>query len=92
MEVLKILPDMFVQFEFYVDSGSGKYEMEIANRTINICRLFREPRYEPILQILYKLVIQHGNFPKRCPIQKVKLVFYSATNFLLFFYHSKSTT
>lgn len=65
------MPDMFVQCEFYFDSGDGKYELEIVNKTISLCRLIREPRYERILQLFYKIMLQYGNFPKKCPVPKV---------------------
>lgn len=71
MEITKPFPEMFVRSEMYLDSGLGKYELEILNKTINMCRIFQDPRYEPLLQLVYKIILQYGNFPKRCPIQKV---------------------
>ncbi|KAJ6640897.1 hypothetical protein Bhyg_05830, partial [Pseudolycoriella hygida] len=68
--VSKNMPEMLYHIELYLDSGSGKYEMELLNKTINLCRLFREPRYEPLFQIIYKMILQYSNYPTKCPIPK----------------------
>lgn len=71
MELLASLPELNILCELYLDSGYGKYEMQIVNRTVSVCRLIREPRYEPLVQIVYKIILQYGNFPRKCPMPKV---------------------
>lgn len=54
-----------------VDSGNGLYDLEYLNRTINICRLLGDPKYEPFLQLVVRTTLPSSNFPKKCPIGKV---------------------
>lgn len=68
------VPDMHMRLEVYVDEGDGKYELVFMNRTISACRIFRDRRYEPIVQVIYKIILSYGNLPRSCPIQKVLLV------------------
>lgn len=69
--ISKMWPEMHIRTEMYLDSGAGKYDLEIINRTINVCRLLRDHRYEPILQLMYKIVRTYGRVPTKCPIQTV---------------------
>lgn len=58
----------------YTDSGNGLYDLELFNRTINICMLFENKQYEPLLQVAYKLFKKEAGtagIPTRCPIIKV---------------------
>ncbi|KAJ6640896.1 hypothetical protein Bhyg_05829 [Pseudolycoriella hygida] len=70
VNLLKDYPEVHFIAEIYLDSGSGKYEMEILNKTVIVCRIFRQPRYEPLIQIIYKMVLPHSNYPTECPIRK----------------------
>lgn len=54
-----------------MESGNGVYDMEIVNRTINLCEFFINPRYEPIIQVFYKAVSRNAVVPSSCPVQKV---------------------
>lgn len=63
----------FAKIEFYLDSGNGLFDMKAVNETIDICRFFREKRYLPVIQLFYKGFSKQGNFPKSCPINKVKV-------------------
>lgn len=62
----------------YTDSGNSRYDLELFNRTIDICMLLQNRRYEPLLQIVLKMLKnQSGNFiPRKCPINKVELEFF----------------
>lgn len=62
---------MYTQPEIYLDTGNGKYELEFMNRTIDVCKLFRDGRYEPLLQLLYKVLLKYTNFLQKCPVPKV---------------------
>lgn len=54
-----------------VDTGNGLYDMEYFNRTINICRLFSDPKYEPFMQLVVRTTLPASNIPKKCPLGKV---------------------
>ncbi|KAJ6645472.1 hypothetical protein Bhyg_00678 [Pseudolycoriella hygida] len=53
-----------------VDSGNGLYDMEYLNRTISVCRLLSDSKYEPFLQLIVRTTLSASNFPKKCPIGK----------------------
>lgn len=61
----------FMQAAVMVDSGNGLYDMEYFNRTIDICRLLADSKYEPFLQLVARTTLPKSNFPKKCPIGKV---------------------
>ncbi len=48
------------------------YDLEFINKTVNFCEFLNNRRYEPMLQILYKLLNKNRSFPTSCPIRKVK--------------------
>lgn len=53
---------------------TGRYEMEVLNRTIDTCKLLRNRLYEPLIQIIYGIMLEYGNFPRSCPLKMVRLV------------------
>lgn len=71
MQLLIEFPELYVQCEIYLESGYGNYDLKILNKTVSLCRIIREPRYEPLLQKVYKIILQYGNFPTKCPMTKV---------------------
>lgn len=77
----------FLNAAVMVDSGNGLYDMEYFNRTINICRLLSEPKYEPFLQLVVRTTLPASNFPKKCPIRKV--ISYSSKMFPWLIFHSQ---
>lgn len=71
VQILENLNHPIAYTEVYVDSGNGQYDFEILNRTVNLCEFLRNKRYEPLLQIFYRIVSEGGSWPTACPIQKV---------------------
>lgn len=61
----------FLNSAVMVDTGNGLYDMEYYNRTVNICRILSDPKYEPFLQLVIRTTLPASNFPKKCPIGKV---------------------
>lgn len=61
----------FAKIELYMDSGNGLCDMKMTNETIDICRFFRDKRYLPVIQVIYRNFVDQGNFPTACPIKKV---------------------
>lgn len=64
---------MYLHMSIDVDLGNGKFDFNAMNRTIDVCRVYRDRKYEPFIQILYKSVLPSCNCPSRCPIGKVKI-------------------
>lgn len=74
LDLKESLQNMYVHSEFFFEwsnAGNTNLELEIMNRTIDACKFFRDVRYEPILQMIYKSALEFGNFPTKCPIPKV---------------------
>ncbi len=64
--------ELYTDVSLLVDiNDKNDYDFDVVKRTINTCRLFKEPTYEPVIQYLYKLFLSSGNFPTDCPIRKV---------------------
>lgn len=64
--------ELFTDVSLVVDlNDNNEYDFDLVRRTIDTCRLFKEPTYEPVIQFLYKLFVDGGNFPTDCPIKKV---------------------
>lgn len=71
IELRETIQQFYVHTEVRLDLGNGKFEFEFMNRTINLCRLYRDRKYEPLVQIVQKNVLRHCDCMVRCPIQKV---------------------
>lgn len=56
---------------FMQSPDSGRYDVELFNRTIDICKMFENSLYEPLLQLLYGIALEFGYYPKSCPIKPV---------------------
>lgn len=64
--------EIFVEFTLtYSAHNSGNFKLEFMNRTVDACKFLHNPRYELLLQILYKIMLQKGHLPQRCPVKKV---------------------
>lgn len=61
----------------YTDSGNGLYDLELFNRTIDICTFFENKQYDPLLQVAYSMFKKERgvDIPTRCPIRKVLVAF-----------------
>lgn len=73
-----------------VDSGNGLYDMEYFNRTIDICRLLVDSKYEPFLQLVVRTTLPNSNFPKKCPIGKVFNINIPREHLISYFYFTES--
>lgn len=59
----------------YLDSGNNRYDLGLFNRTIDLCMFWENNRYEPLLQVAFKLLKKQISrfLPPKCPIRKVGL-------------------
>lgn len=75
VDVLETVKSTFSHVELFLKSSDGKYDLEIINRTVDLCRFFRDLSYEPILQVGYQLYRSHTpNYITDCVMKKVTLV------------------
>lgn len=58
---------------FFQSPDTGKYNVELMNRTIDVCLLYGNVLYEPLAQIVYKIIQEYGDVPKSCPIKAVRI-------------------
>lgn len=73
MNALTNILKPYVNLLAYSDSGNGHYDLELLNRTINVCSLFGNKKYDLLLQVVYRILKEQSNIviPARCPIIKV---------------------
>lgn len=73
INVKKNIERPFIRFEIYVDSGKGITDLKYLNETVDMCRFFKNKTYLPFIQILYRILVDQGNYPSSCPIKKVNI-------------------
>lgn len=78
LDVLQDFNELYTDVSLVVDlNDKNVYDFDVVRRTIDTCKLFKEPTYEPVIQFLYKLFLNSGNFPTECPIKKVHCRLYT---------------
>lgn len=64
----------FAHVEIFMESPeSGRYDTEVFNRTVDACKLFKDSLYEPLMQLIYAIMLEYGEFPTSCPVKPVCL-------------------
>lgn len=71
LHVLQDLVNLNVRVQILGESSSGKYDVRMANKTMDVCKFFTDRKYVPIAQVFYRAFAKNGTFPKSCPIRKV---------------------
>lgn len=63
---------LFARLEMFMQSSdSNRYDIELINRTMDSCKFFKDSLYEPLMQLIYGIMLEHGNFPRTCPVKVV---------------------
>lgn len=71
LNFLQDVYNMFAKTVIKLETSDQVYDLEFINKTINVCEFFKNRKYEPILQLLYKVLNKNRSFPTSCPIRKV---------------------
>lgn len=71
LNVLRDVPQLFVDFEDLHDSGGGIYDMIYMNKTIDVCMFLNNRKSNALLDIFYRTFADYGDLPKKCPIRRV---------------------
>lgn len=71
LNLIRDISQVFADFEYLHDSGNGKYDMVVANKTIDICEFLNNRKSNALLDIAYKILEESGELPKKCPIRMV---------------------
>ncbi|XP_037038390.1 uncharacterized protein LOC119075911 [Bradysia coprophila] len=70
IDVKETIEQLYVHPEVHLDLGNGKYDFEFMNRRVDVCRLLRDKKYEPLIQMAFRSILPYCNCPSRCPISK----------------------
>lgn len=69
---LKDIKNVFATIVVKFSSNhSNNFDIDYMNKTVNVCKLFHNPRYEPLLKLGYKIISKDVHLPQRCPVKKV---------------------
>ncbi|KAJ6635420.1 Integrator complex subunit 10 [Pseudolycoriella hygida] len=81
MNVLKDNIDLYANIRICFEANKNQYTTEFVNKTISVCRLIHDRRYEPLLRAIHLSLMEYSpEFINKCPIQK-KLYFTRMENF-----------
>lgn len=66
----------WVNAAMHFKNNKNKY-IEFTNKTVNVCRLLNNRRYEPLIGLIYDILsAKEPNLPQRCPIRKVCVYYF----------------
>lgn len=72
LRVNELVSHPLSRMEIYFQStDGGHYNVEVMNRTIDVCKLFSNKLYEPLIQIIFGIIERFGDFPDSCPLKAV---------------------
>lgn len=72
VELLTIIRNPFMHTELYFESDNGKFDMEVVNRTVDLCKFYKNKKYEPVVQVVFKLLEDYlTHWFSSCPMNKV---------------------
>lgn len=59
--------------EIYLESDRGNYNLELLNRTVDLCQFYQNKTFKPLVQLILKLFEEHfTHWFKSCPVYKVR--------------------
>lgn len=74
-QILNVIKHPFMHQAIFFESDDGRYDMELINRTVDLCKFYKNKRYEPILQVIFKLFENYfTHWLTSCPMYKVKII------------------
>lgn len=63
---------LWINTAIHLETSKGEYATEFMNKTLSVCKMLNNRRYQPVLSVLYDgLYEKYPTLPKRCPIKKV---------------------
>lgn len=72
----------FVNTIIHFEDNHNEFGIEFMNRTIDLCKLLSNRRYEPLMGLIYEAVKDNApSMPKKCPIKKVNKHRLNSLNF-----------
>lgn len=55
----------------FSSDDSSNFDIEYMNKTVDVCKFPIHPRYEPLIQLVYRIISKKVHLPQRCPLKKV---------------------
>lgn len=72
MIIYKTIGQLFIHVTLLFDSGGENYNLIYVNKTFSVCGFLANKEKSIFLGIVYKLLAEYVEFPKRCPLLQVK--------------------
>lgn len=76
INILRDMSQPFLDLEVVHD-----FDMVYLNKTIDVCTFLSNRKSNILVDLIYRILSDHGELPKRCPIRRVK-----QTNFIYLFW------
>lgn len=74
LNVLRDNIDLYANTGIHFESHPKQFTTEFVNKTISVCRLIHDRRYEPFLRLLHMSLKEYSpQFINKCPIKKVSM-------------------
>ncbi len=72
LNVLRDNIDLHVTISINYENAKNEFTTEFVNKTISLCRLIHDRRYEPFLRLFYLILKEFSpEYISKCPIEKV---------------------
>lgn len=72
LNVLKDNIDLYASTGIHLETNENEFTTEFVNKTISVCRLIHDRRYEPFLRLIHTILKDYSpEFINKCPIKKV---------------------
>lgn len=72
LNVLKDNIDLYASTGIHLETNENEFTTEFVNKTISVCRLIHDRRYEPFLRLIHMILKDYSpEFINKCPIKKV---------------------
>lgn len=64
---------IFFNIVIHFEDRNNEFGIEFMNKTINLCKMLGNRRYEPVMGFIYQASQENAqsSLPKKCPIKKV---------------------
>lgn len=66
--------NLFTKVAVNFETNPNEYGYQFMNKTFSTCKFYNSKRFEPLLQILYRVAVENPSvlLPRRCPIKSVQ--------------------
>lgn len=69
--VTEQIPTIYTTFGVNLQTERSAYDLVVLNRSKDFCSFYKNPKSEPLLDIMYTEASSYGRIPQKCPIEIV---------------------